>query len=168
MTFMTRGSLEPAAFDAQDAMALRTDYVTVVVDGQLFGIEIGCVHDVFMAGAVTKVPLAPFPVAGLINLRGRVVTAICMRRLLALPDCDAVPGSMVVGIEMSGESFGLIVDSVGEVRSIMAGECQPNPLNLDKRWARFSKGIHWLPDGLLVVLDVETMLTPAAIAPSAP
>jgi purine-binding chemotaxis protein CheW len=161
MSFVARNS-----FDALDGASLRTDYVTVFVDGQRFGLEIGSVHDVFMAGAVTKVPLAPPAVAGLINLRGRVVTAICMRRLLRLPTAAVHAGAMVVGIERAGESFGVIVDSVGEVIGVVDSECQANPLNLDPRWAEFSKGIHWLPEGLLVVLDIDAMLSPAAFAPA--
>ena len=163
MTFITRLAFEPT-----ESASLRTDYVTVFIDGQRFGLEIGSVRDVFMAGAVTKVPLAPPAIAGLINLRGRVVTAICMRRLLRLPVERPALGAMVVGIERGGESFGFIVDSVGEVVGVMEGDCQPNPLNLDPRWASFSRGIHWLSEGLLVVLDIDAMLAPTALLSAPP
>lgn len=162
MTYVTR-----LAFETSEGASLRSDYVTVFIDGQRFGLEIRSVRDVFMAGAVTQVPLAPPAVAGLINLRGRVVTAICMRRLLRLPAERPAPGAMVVGIERGGESFGLIVDSVGEVVGVMDGDCQPNPLNLDPRWAGFSRGIHWLSEGLLVVLDIDAMLSTSALSPTA-
>ncbi len=148
-------------FGEDAGAALTTDYVTVIVDGQLFGLPIGCVHDVFFTGAVTAVPLAPKQISGLINLRGRVVTALCLRCLLGIPRTETLAGTMVTCLEHEGESFGLIVDKVGEVMNLPVGECLPNPLNLDPNWARYSAGIHWLDSGLLVVLSVEALLDPA-------
>ncbi|MBT2856498.1 chemotaxis protein CheW, partial [Staphylococcus coagulans] len=62
------------------------DYVTVFVGDTLFGLAIERVHDVFVPSGVTPVPLAPSEIVGLLNLRGRVVTAVCLRRRLGLPD----------------------------------------------------------------------------------
>jgi purine-binding chemotaxis protein CheW len=148
----------------EDAAGHRQEFVTIVVGGQRFGLPIDVVQDVFFAGSITPVPLAAPEVCGLLNLRGRVVTALSMRRLLALPDLPDQGERMVVGVEYGGESFGLIVDSVGEVVSLPVADQQPNPINLDPRWARFSSGIHWLDDGLLVVVDVDAVLSPAALA----
>ena len=60
------------------------DYVTVRIDGQLFGLPILQVQDVFTPDAITMVPLAPNEIAGVLNLRGRIVTAIDMRLRLGL------------------------------------------------------------------------------------
>lgn len=139
-----------------------SELVTVVVGGQLFGLPIGCVQDVFHVGAITPVPLAPYEVAGLLNLRGRVLTALCLRRLLRLPAAPEI-NRMVVGIEQNGEFFGLLVDSVGEVLSLPVADRQPAPSNFDPRWARFASGVYWLPEGLLVVLDVEAAISQPAM-----
>lgn len=142
-----------------------TEFVTVYVGDQVFGLPIGCVQDVFHVSAITPVPLAPYEVAGLLNLRGRVLTALCLRRLLRLPAAPEI-NRMVVGIEQSGESFGLLVDKVGEVLSLPIAERQPAPSNFDPRWARFASGVYWLAEGLLVVLDVEAALSqPASAGP---
>jgi len=61
-----------------------TQYVTVVIGGQLFGIPINKVHDVFMPESITRVPLSEKEIQGVLNLRGRIVTAIGMRQLLGL------------------------------------------------------------------------------------
>src|SRR5262252_8541360 len=92
-----------------------TEYVTVMLDGQLFGLPISRVQDVFVPDRLTRVPLAPPEVAGILNLRGRVVTAIEMRARLDLG--TRAPGRpvMAIGIELKGESYGLLVDAVGEV-----------------------------------------------------
>jgi purine-binding chemotaxis protein CheW len=142
-----------------------TEFVTVFVGDQLFGLPIGCVQDVFHVGAITPVPLAPYEVAGLLNLRGRVLTALCLRRLLRLPAAPDI-NRMVVGIELGGESFGLLVDKVGEVLSLPIADGQPAPSNFDPRWARFASSVYWLAEGLLVVLDVEAAISqPAAAGP---
>lgn len=140
------------------------DYVTVVIEDQLFGLPIAGVHDVFITTEITTVPLAPPEIAGLINLRGRVVTAVSLRRLLKLPDQPDTGEWTVVGVEVGGESFGLVVDHVGEVLNLPAGDRQPNPLNLDPRWARLSRGIHWIDGGLLVVIDIEAALDQSSLS----
>lgn len=130
--------------------------VTVLVGGQLFGLPIADVHDVFLVGSVTPVPLADPQVLGLINLRGRIVTAISLRRRLGMSEGGRL--DMAVGIEFGGESFGLAVDTVGEVLRLPVDGREPNPINLDAAWARLSKGVHRLPEGLLVILDVAAVL----------
>ena len=161
-------STSPGSRNTSPAVA---DFVTVIVGGQTFGLPIAAVHDVFIADQVTPVPLAPPEIAGLLNLRGRVVTALCMRNLLHLPPPPAAAGHMVVGVEHGRESFGFVVDGVGEVRTLPVAEIRPNPMNLDPAWAAFSRGIYWLEDGLLVILDIDALLSPQAlsgIGPGAP
>src|SRR3954468_11218878 len=91
------------------------EYVTAMIGGQLFGLPISRVQDVFMPERLTRVPLAPGEIAGVLNLRGRVVTAIDMRRRLGLPPRQGSHAAMAVGIECNGESYGLLIDGVGEV-----------------------------------------------------
>ena len=132
-------------------------YVTVVIGGQLFGLPISQVHDVFVPESVTRVPLSAPEVAGVLNLRGRIVTAIDMRRRLHLPPRQ--DGQMMaVGIEYRGESYGLIIDEVGEVLNLETSGREPNPANLDRRWAEISGGVHRLSGQLMVILDVERVL----------
>jgi purine-binding chemotaxis protein CheW len=65
---------------------------------------------------------------------------------------------MAIGIEYRGESFGLLIDSVGEVLKLADGTREPNPVNLDKRLARVAAGVYRLDGQLLVVLDVDRVL----------
>jgi purine-binding chemotaxis protein CheW len=134
------------------------EYVTVTVGGQAFGVPIGRVRDVFLPERLTRVPLAPGEIAGLINLRGRIVTLIDMRRRLDLAPLDPGARPMAVGVEQRGESYGLLVDAVGEVLKLPAESRDPNPLNLDPCWSRVAAGVHRLEDRLLVVLDVDKVL----------
>src|SRR5215213_4550417 len=127
------------------------EYVTVTIGGQLFGLPISRVQDVFMPDRITRVPLAAPEIAGVLNLRGRIVTAIDMRRRLGLPPRTDGKPTMAVGIELKGESYGLLIDMVGEVMKLGEESREPNPVNLDTRLGGVSAGAHRLA-GLLMVL----------------
>ena len=135
-----------------------TEYVTVVIGDQLFGLPIARVQDVFVPERLTRVPLAPAEVAGVLNLRGRIVTAIDMRRRLDLEKRAGDQPMMAIGIDMRNESYGLLVDSVGEVMKFPNSACEANPGNLDARWGSVASGVIRLEGQLLVVLDVDRVL----------
>lgn len=134
------------------------EYVTATIGGQLFGLPISRVQDVFVPERLARVPLAPDEIAGLLNLRGRIVTAIDMRRRLGLPALADYAERMAVGIECRGESYGLLIDAIGEVLKLKTASREDNPVNLDARLARVSAGVHRLDGSLLVVLDVDRVL----------
>jgi purine-binding chemotaxis protein CheW len=136
----------------------QMEFVTVTVDGQLLGLPINRVHDVFVVSEMTTVPLAPGEIAGLLNLRGRVVTAVSLRRRLGLSDSQETHRRMAVGLENHGEAYGLLVDEVGEVLKLDPDEMQPNPVHMDRGWVGLSQGVHQLRDKLLIVLDVDAVL----------
>jgi purine-binding chemotaxis protein CheW len=135
------------------------EYVTVIIDEQLFGLPISRVQDVFSPDRLTRVPLGPPEVSGVLNLRGRIVTAIDMRVRLGLPRREDNRPPMAVGIDHQGEAYGLLIDQVGEVMKLPVSGREPNPANLDPRWAKISDGVHRLDGQLLVVLDVEEVLS---------
>jgi purine-binding chemotaxis protein CheW len=135
-----------------------SDFVTVVIAKQHFGIPVLRVHDVFVPLNITAVPLAPKEVAGVLNLRGRIVTAIDVRRRLGLPPYEGDKPQMAVVVEHAGESYSLMIDSVGEVLSLSPDMFERNPANLDPRWREVSGGIYRLQGQLLVVLEVAKVL----------
>lgn len=134
------------------------EYVTAMVSGQLFGLPIQRVQDVFKPERVTRVPLAPPEIAGVLNLRGRIVTLIDLRRRLGFDEPEGRGELMAIGVDTRGESYGLLIDSIGEVLKLSAATREPNPLNLEPALARVSAGIHRLEGELLVVLDVDRVL----------
>ena len=134
------------------------EYVTAVIGGQLFGLPIVRVQDVFIPERLTRVPLAPPEIAGVLNLRGRIVTLIDLRRRFGLGQREDGDASMAIGVESRAESYGLLIDSVGEVLKLDDAACEPNPINLDQRLARVSAGIHRLDGQLLIVVDVDRVL----------
>lgn len=136
----------------------QRDYVTMTIADQLFGIPVLTVQDVLGPQNIARVPLAPKEVAGSLNLRGRIVTAIDVRPRLGLPRRDGEKAAMSVVVEHEGELYSLLVDSVGEVLSLNSRDYQRNPPTLDPRLRDFSDGIYRLNGSLLVVLSVASLL----------
>jgi purine-binding chemotaxis protein CheW len=151
--------------------AKLSEYVTFTTAGQLFGLPIGRVQDVFKPSRITRVPLAGPEIAGVLNLRGRIVTAIHLSNRLDLESVDRDNSQrkppMAIGIECGAESFGLLVDAVGEVLKLPEAELEANPINLDRKLARVSDGVFRLDGQLLVVLDVDRVLDFSAEAVAA-
>jgi purine-binding chemotaxis protein CheW len=145
----------------------QKEYVTAMIGGQLFGLPILRVQDVFLPERLTRVPLAPPEVAGVLNLRGRIVTLIDMRCLLGLEGRKDKAPAMAIGVEARGESYGLLIDSVGEVLKLDEAAREPNPVNLDPRLARVCAGVYRLEGQLLLVVDVDRVLNAPASAAAA-
>lgn len=148
------GLMEAGALDRTAASM----FVTMTVGRQLCGIPVLSVRDIIVTQAMTRIPLAPPEVAGSLNLRGRIVTAIDLRRRLQLPPRgDGKPGMSVV-VERQGELYSLVVDTVQEVIEFDADRIEPNPPTLAAVWREFSTGIYRLQSDLLVVLNTERVL----------
>ncbi len=144
------------------------DYITVVIRGQLFGIPVLQVQDVLGRQTITRVPLAPAAVAGALNLRGRIVTAIDASACLGLKATGTIPHELAISVvvEHRGELYSLVVDAVGEVMALELAALEPNPLTLDPAWRDISRGVHKLKERLMVVLDIARLLDRVVAAPA--
>ncbi len=134
------------------------DYLTVMIADQKFGIPVLQVQDVLREQKVTRIPLAPPEIAGSLNLRGRIVTAIDVRKRLNIKDDNKPKSSMSVVVEHKEELFSLIIDRVGDVLNFNDASFEKNPSTLDQTWRDVSTGIYQLKDELLVVMDVSKLL----------
>ena len=145
--------------DWGDRLAVENDqFVTITIADQLFGIPVLTVHDVLVAQKITPIPLAPPEVAGALNLRGRIVTAIDVRRALGLMPREGDDPGMYVVVEHGEELYNLIVDTVGEVMDLPSDAYERPPTTLEVRWRDVTMGIYRLEGQLLLVLDVEPLL----------
>ena len=132
--------------------------LTLTVAGQLCGISVLGVREILAEQPITRIPLAPPGIAGSLNLRGRIVTAIDLRHRLNLPPPEQGRTCMSVVTEQAGELYALLVDQVSEVMRLDPGLLEHNPPTLDRHWALFSDGIYRLDGRLLVILDVARLL----------
>ena len=133
------------------------DFVTVRLGGQLLGVDVQRVHDVLKLGVLTRVPRAPAMVAGVMNLRGRIVTAIEARRCLGLADREAGAPAMCLVVEQDAQPYALIVDAVGDVVRVSGEHHEASPATLSPTWRAVSEGVYRL-DELMIVLDVGRLL----------
>jgi len=159
-------AIDPAAGRRTAAPAARESAIlTLTVAGQLCGVPVTGVRDILGAQAITPIPLAPPEVAGGLNLRGRIVTAVDLRRRLGLPPRDpGAPPAMSVVVEGGGELYALLADSVGDVLALPEAGLAPNPPTLDPLWREVCAGVHQnllggeRAERLLIMLDVERVL----------
>jgi len=133
-------------------------FVTMTIGGQLFGVPVLSVQDVLGPQKITRIPLAPREVAGALNLRGRIVTAIDVRLRLGLDPLPPEQKGMSIVVEHGSEHYSLMVDAVGEVLNLPAENYERNLATLDLRWREVSGGIYRLDGQLLVVLEVQRVL----------
>lgn len=137
----------------------QTKLVTMRVNQQLLAIPVEYVRDVLKGGRIAHVPLAPPEISGLMNLRGRVVTVVDMRRRLKLAPLDENANPMFIVVEYEGEYYSLHVDSVGDVLTIATAAIEKPPSNLSADWREIATGVHRLTNELLVIVDVDTLFS---------
>lgn len=142
-------------------MSARVSYCTFGLDGRQFGIEVGTVREVVRDQAVTPVPLAPAAVTGLVNLRGRIISAIDLRHCLGLErGCSGRAGTLVVLRESLGD-VSFIVDEVHDVCDTDPETFEATPPTAKGAGHPLIRGAHKLSDRLLLVLDVTRTLDAA-------
>ena len=117
------------------------DYLTLVIDNQKFGIPVLQVQDVLSEQKITNIPLSPPEVAGSMNLRGHIVTAISVRQRLNM---ESIPLDQAMGVvvEHNEELYSLIIDKVGDVISLKKDAIERNPGMLDQRWKEIANGVY--------------------------
>ncbi|HEY3917827.1 MAG TPA: chemotaxis protein CheW [Stellaceae bacterium] len=134
------------------------DFVLVTLAGQEFGIPVAQVRDVLRRQKITPVPLSHPAVAGLLNLRGRIVTAVDLRRRLGLPPRDAAREPAEIVVEQGGDLYALIVDAVGDVVGVTQESLEPVPAMLDPLWRAVAEAVYPAERGLVVLIDIARLL----------
>jgi purine-binding chemotaxis protein CheW len=132
-----------------------TQFATFSIGDLFFGIDVLNVQEVLRPQEMTRVPLAPGAIRGLINLRGQIVTAVDMRRRLELPALDRPENSMNVVVRAQDGAVSLLVDEIGDVLAVDEASYERPPDNLSPVARNLIRGIFKLKDRLLLVLDTE-------------
>ena len=128
---------------------------TFWLDGDLFGVEVEHVQEVLRSQGITRVPLAPPAVAGLINLRGQVVTAIELRERLGRKPRPDGQEAVVIVVRLHGEAVSLLVDSIADVVDVDVRDFEAPPDTLDGAARELIRGAYKLDGQLLLALDVN-------------
>ncbi len=139
-----------------------SQFSTFFVDSLFFGVDVLRVQEVLLFQHMTRVPLAPHVIEGLINLRGQIVTAIDMRRLLKLPDRADGQAPMNMVLRTEDGPVSLLVDEIGDVVDLDPSSFERPPQNLEPAAREFIRGVYKLKDRLLLVLDSDRALADSA------
>ncbi|MFD2841685.1 chemotaxis protein CheW [Populibacterium corticicola] len=134
---------------------MSTQYVTFTIADAVYGIEVLRIEETLGHHPRTPVPLSPKGIAGLVNLRGQVVLSLDLRPRLGLEPLSLETESMMVVVDIDGESVALLVDEVGEVLTLDDADFETPPGTLDPLVRELVTGAYKLDSGLLLTLDVD-------------
>ena len=154
MTMVSKSNPAAQTGDVEEPL----DLVTVRLGNQLVGLPIDRVRDVFQVPAITPVPLAPASVAGIANLRGRIVLLIDLATRLGLVANPPKGARMAVGIDWQGETYGLLVDTVGDVLHVPVAQATLAPATIAETWARHVRRIIKLDREVMIEIDLDGLL----------
>src|SRR5690554_1147209 len=135
----------------------NSECLTFYVGDQIFGIEVARVQDVLADYSISPIPLAPPEVLGSLNLRGRIVTAIDIRRRLRLPAPEAQVRQMSIVTFHGDDLCSFIVDRVGDVIALDPRTFESNPPTMKAHLQELSRGVFRLKNSLLILLDVDKL-----------
>lgn len=128
---------------------------------QTYGVDIARVYEIIRMEAITRVPRAPQFVEGVINLRGRIIPVIDLRRRFGLPQNEQTRASRIIIVEMNGMTVGMVVDAVLEVLRLPADSIEPPPPVINGIDSAYLRGIALWGERLIIMLDTEKVLIEA-------
>lgn len=133
-------------------------FSTFRVDGRFYGVNVTLVQEVTQSMPLTKVPHAPEYVAGLINLRGQIATAIGLRELFQLQSHDQDAETINVICKTDGPLLSLVVDEIGDVLEVDDDIFQETPSTVSHAVSQFMTGVYKLPNEILSVIDIQKLI----------
>lgn len=143
---------------SESTVDTRLQFCTFMLDGLLFGLEVNQIQEVLLYQDMTRVPLAPPMVRGLINLRGQIVTAIDLRRRLEFPPLASEQLPMNVVVRTDDGAVSLLVDEIGDVVEVDEATFEAPPETLTGLARDVTRGVYKLDGRLLVILDIHRIL----------
>jgi purine-binding chemotaxis protein CheW len=134
-------------------------WVTFGAGGEIYAVPVEHVEEVLRVTAITRLPYAPAPVRGITHHRGRVLTVLDLPARLGLPEAALTPKSRIAVVSSRGRSIGLLVDSAFQVVKLLRSGVQAPPADVMTERSRFLIGVYRAEIGLLILLDVDRVLT---------
>lgn len=158
---IVKNSAQVLAEDQEEDELLtdETQLVTFKVDREEYGVHIMQVQEIIRLAAITRVPRAPSFVEGIMDLRGKVLPVVDLRKRFALPTKEHTENSRVVVVNIDDMTLGLIVDAISEVMRLPNGAIEPPPRIIAGIESRFLKGIGRLEKRLLILLDLDKVFS---------
>lgn len=158
---------QKSADGASDGAAIWETWVTFQVAGETFAFPVELVQEILRVGTITRVPDAPYPVRGIVNVRGRVIPVVDLRLRLGLAAGDPGPAARVLIATLRGRVIGLLVDAVAQVERVDRAQVEDLPGDVTTEHSEYITGVYPRGRDLLILLDPEKVLLITADAPEA-
>jgi len=147
----------------EESKQLEKELVLFELGHEIYGVDISVVYEIIRMQAITKVPKAPFFVEGIINLRGKVIPIVDMRKRFGLPKVEQNKDNRIMVLENSGQNVGIIVDAVTEVLRIPSESVEPPSTIILSATSDYILGIAKHNKTMIILLDMERVLSKESI-----
>ncbi len=134
-------------------------FLAFVLNKQIYGVPIGTVREINRLSEIIPVPRTPDFVAGVMNLRGKVIPVIFLRSKLGIANVDATKETCIIVIETNVGQIGMIVDSVSGVLDLAANQIEPTPNFGSNANTEFVIGLGKLDSNVIILIDIVLALT---------
>ena len=144
-----------AGVASHDEPLAKRNFFTVFVDKHVYGLDVNEAQTIFRVGQITPIPLTHNEIAGFINLRGKIVVAVSLRRRLGVPALEENCEPIAIGLELRSENFALLVDRVGDVLALPNAARTSIPPHFTGRQSLFTRDLYLFESTLTPILDIE-------------
>lgn len=141
-----------------------TQIVSFRLANEEYGVDIMRVQEIILMGQITQMPEVPDFICGLINLRGHVIPIIDLRKRFHLPCTDKTEDTRIIVVNVGERTIGIVVDAVNEVLRINSEQIEPPPTCVGAIDHDYIRGLVKLEQKLLVLLNIDRVLTNEEIA----
>ena len=147
--------------DVRQKEQQQSEKQLVVFDlaNEVYGMDIGVVLEIIRMQEITKVPRTPEFVEGIINLRGKIIPVVDLRKRFSLPVTDETADNRIVVVDIDGQGIGMVVDAVSEVLRIPMDAIEPPSSLITSQDSDYIRGIAKVEDRLVILLDLERVFT---------
>ena len=144
---------------ALDTMVTEKQLVVFDLSAEAYGVDIGSVREIISMQDIIKVPETPAFVEGIIDLRGKVIPVVDLRKKFGLPEVERDKDNRIVVVDIAGQDIGVVVDAVNEVLRVPSNSVEPPSSIITTVDSEYLLGIAKLEDCLIILLDLERLLS---------
>ncbi len=148
-----------AAAAAEGTVNTEQQLVVFDLNDEAYGVDIGSVREIIRLQEITRVPCTPDFVEGVINLRGKVIPVVELRKRFSLLVQDRTKENRIVNVDIGGQEIGMVVDAVTEVLRISADAVEPPSSVITTADSGYLRGIARIDERLIILLDLDQVLS---------
>jgi purine-binding chemotaxis protein CheW len=142
----------------EDKKKLEKELVLFELGKEIYGVDISVVYEIIRMQPITRMPKAPFFVEGVINLRGKVIPVVDMRKRFGLPTAEQTKDNRIMVLESLGQNIGIIIDAVTEVLRIPSDSIEPPSDIVISAASDYLLGIAKHDKSMIILLDMDRVL----------